>query len=616
MSAICGWITEAPKPGTDIRALRAMAGVPDTPDINVNHTTCENAGLLSYAPYRAAKLGKHNDILVALDGHAWFKDGKLQELARARGFENVVAQLYRDRGPAVLQDLRGTFALAILDPKRREALLAVDRLGTRPLAYHAANDRLVFGSSLESIRAFPESHLTVDPQAIFDYFYFTMVPSPGTIYQDVFKLEPAQYVHWRNNQCRTAIYWQPEFVDQSTEGLKELKDDLHSILRRAIGRSDIDGHAGVFLSGGVDSSTVCGVYAAQSNQPVHTYSIGFHAEGYDEMHYAHIAARHFRAHAHEYYVTPTDVIETIPLIARTYDEPFGNSSAIAVYHCAKLARANGHQRMLAGDGGDELFGGNARYVKQKLFEQYGRLPGWLRTSMLEPLTFGIPGIEHLPLLRKWRRYVEQARIPLPDRLESSNPLHQMPLNDIFTPAFLAQIAPDQPLALLRDVYRRAPTRSAVNAMLYLDWKLTLADNDLRKVNRMCEAAGIEVGYPLLDDELVAFSARVPPDLKIHRFRLRHFFKEAMRDYLPNEIIRKSKHGFGLPFGVWLRNVPELQALASDALQRLKQREMLNPEYINRVMAAHREDHAAFYGAALWVLMIFELWLQHHERPPA
>jgi asparagine synthase (glutamine-hydrolysing) len=149
-------------------------------------------------------------------------------------------------------------------------------------------------------------------------------------------------------------------------------------------------------------------------------------------------------------------------------------------------------------------------------------------------------------------------------------------------------------------------------MLYLDWKITLADNDLRKVNRMCEVSGIEVRYPMLDPDLVEFSTRIPVDLKLKGFRLRHYFKHALRDFLPREIIEKSKHGFGLPFGVWLKEHAPLQELARDHLASFRHRGYVRPEYIDQLLHRHRTDHAAFYGTAIWTYLMLEMWLQAHR----
>src|SRR5208282_128549 len=252
-------------------------------------------------------------------------------------------------------------------------------------------------------------------------------------------------------------------------------------------------------------------------------------------------------------LTPDDVVDAIPIIARAYDEPFGNDSAAPTYFCAKMAREDGVQVLLAGDGGDEIFGGNTRYAKQKLFEAYARIPKTLRRALIEPLAFSLPGSDRIAPLRKLGSYIRQASVPLPDRLETYNFLYRSPFSDVFEADFLESVDVDEPLCMLREVYQRAHASSPINRMMHLDLKLTLADNDLRKVSRMCDVAGIEVRYPLLDDELVEFSGQIPAALKVKGLQLRYFFKQALKDVLAPETIAKPKHGFAMPFGVWLRS---------------------------------------------------------------
>ena len=221
---------------------------------------------------------------------------------------------------------------------------------------------------------------------------------------------------------------------------------------------------------------------------------------------------------------------------------------------------------------------------------------------------GSPGGDKIPHLRKLRSYVRQASIPLPDRLESYNFLHRSPLADIFEPEFLVAIDVTQPTALLREVYQRTASVSPVNRMMRLDLKITLADNDLRKVSRMCEAAGVEVRYPLIDDALVEFSGEVPVSMKLKGLQLRHFFKQALKDFLPPETIVKAKHGFGLPFGLWLKDHQPLAALVGESLDAFQGRRIVKPAYVKELQHQHQTSDAAYFGTMIWVIMMLERWL--------
>ncbi|MDX1736365.1 MAG: asparagine synthase C-terminal domain-containing protein, partial [Halioglobus sp.] len=432
-------------------------------------------------------------------------------------------------------------------------------------------------------------------------------PSPGSVHAGVSKLPAAHYLDFRDGKVTTSCYWIPKFAQPGGgPPFEELSGELREVLRQSL-RNNLpaSGKLGAFLSGGLDSSTVTGVMAELCGADAEAYSIGFSAEGYDEMAYARITAEHFGVTLNEYYVTPEDVVDALPLVATSYDEPFGNSSALPAYFCARMAAQRGVDTLLAGDGGDEIFAGNERYIKQNVFERYAMIPKGLRSGLIEPLVGALPAA--VPLSSKARSYIEQANTPLPDRLQSYNFLHRHAADEIFTPEFLQHIDEQLPLGLQRDVYQRPDDAGDLDRMLYLDWQFTLADNDLRKVSHMCAVAGVNVTYPMLDDALVEFSCRVPSDLKIKGKDLRHFFKRALCDFLPFETIHKPKQGFGLPFGVWMRTYDPLRELAYDNLSKLKTRGFIQPAFIDSAIRMHQSEHAAYYGELIWILTVFELW---------
>jgi asparagine synthase (glutamine-hydrolysing) len=543
---------------------------------------------------------------AVIEGYFRFTDATLAATAATAGPAQALIAGLRERGTDVLKSLNGTFSLAVWDGDKRELLIATDRFGVRPVVYVPTPNGLVFASDARGLPLHPDVRVTLDPKALYDFLYFTAIPSPNSVWRGVRRLEPAQYLVWRDGQCGTGRYWLPTFTDGSGD-VEALNRELHEVLAEAVAWNDLGRNAGAFLSGGLDSSTVAGLLAGHQGSAANTFTIGFDAAGYDEIAYARIAAKHFGNTPHEYYVTPRDVAESIDRIAHAYDEPFGNSSAVPTYYCARLAAQSGVSVMLAGDGGDEIFAGNERYAKQKVFETWFRLPCTLRRTIVEPLTFGFPFGEHLFPVRKLRRYIEQARVPLPDRLQTYNFLHLTPHAEIFTPAFLRDVDPERPLALLREEYHRVEA-DPVDRMLYLDWRFTLADNDLRKVTVMCEQAGIEVRFPMLDNGVVEFSTRVSPALKLPGFKLRHFYREAMRGFLPEDILAKRKHGFGLPFGVWLATSPELMAVADACFAGIAKRDIFRPAYLEDLLRRHRTEHAGFYGTMVWLIVVMEKWL--------
>ena len=550
-------------------------------------------------------------LVVGIAGHPYWRQAELSMLARTRDPASALAAAYRRYGEGLLQELAGDFVIAVLDPKARRLLVAIDRMGQFPLHYARCGQGLVFGTTADSVLAHPGVERRITPEGLYLYLYFHMVPSPASPFAGLAKL-PAGHCLWlADDGLQVHRYWSPRFEEPSSTDRKALEHSLRERLEQAVARLLDDGPTGAFLSGGLDSSTVAGMLAQLRPETADTFSIGFDAPGYDEMEYARIAVKQFGCRPHEYYVTPEDVLEAVPRIAASYDEPFGNSSALPAWFCARMAAETGMRRLLAGDGGDELFAGNERYATQRVFEHWNRIPARLRESLLEPLFSRLP--DRPALLRKTRRYVEQARIPLPERLQSYNFLHRIDCSEMFQADFLALVDLDAPLESMRAIYRQPEDASSLNRMLFLDWQHTLADNDLRKVSRMCHLAGVDVAYPMLDDDLVEFSLRVPSVLKLKNGRLRHFYKEALKDFLPRAIIKKKKHGFGLPFGLWMREHPALQELAYDSLLRLKRRQhFILPTFLDRLIDLHRHGHAAYYGELVWILMLLDLWLESHE----
>ena len=366
-------------------------------------------------------------------------------------------------------------------------------------------------------------------------------------------------------------------------------------------------HRVVFLSGGTDSSTIAGVLRDVTQERPRTYSIGFDQKGFDEMKYARIAAQRFDTDQHEYYVTPQDIVDLVPKISTQYGQPYGNSSVIPTYYCARMAEADGITKILGGDGGDELFGGNDRYATQVLFSYYGQIPSALRGGVIEPLLNRFPLGDKIYPVRKAKRYIEQARVPMPDRLFTYGYLNLLGPENIVEDEFLSKIDRDEPVNSMRKPYSDILAHHLINKMAAFDFKLTLADNDLPKVNRMCALAGIDVGYPFLQSPMVEISSKLPVQLKVKGLKIRYFFKEALRGYLPDEILTKKKHGFGLPFGDWLISHDVLQGMAFDSLNSLKKRGIIRPDFIDDLINNKLKAHPNYYGGLIWILMILEQW---------
>ena len=546
-----------------------------------------------------------------VSGKPWSDSADFTASVRENGLAKACLLAYKRDGAGFLADLNGHFSLALATGESAEFLLAVDKIGVNPVFYGQAEKGLVFASNPGLLQGCSEFSLSVDPQSIYHYLYFHVIPSPRSIYRNLHRLLPGSYLEVKDGQCRTERYWQVEYrYEDSHPDPGRLKSEFRRLLRVCVEKELDQGvETGCFLSGGTDSSTLAGVLGEVTGGQARTYSIGFDQKGFDEMEYARLASRHFGTEHHEYYVTPDDIVNLVTEIGGAYGEPFGNSSVIPTYYCAKMARADGVDKLLGGDGGDELFGGNERYATQVLFSYYSRLPESLRGKLIEPLVHSIPFGDRIMPVRKLMRYIEQARVPMPDRLETYNYLNMIGREAILDRSFIDAVDPGGPLDSLSEVYSHAHARHLINKMLALDLKFTLADNDLPKVGRMCELAGVDIGYPFLQNPLIDFAAELPANYKVRGLKIRYFFKEALRDFLPADIINKQKHGFGLPFGDWVNSHDGLRDLAFDSLEGLKKRQIIRTDFIDDLRDHKLSEHPNYYGGMVWLLMILEQWFE-------
>lgn len=515
---------------------------------------------------------------------------------------------YREFGIEFCQWLRGFFSLVLIDPIQQRVVAVTDRFATESLYFRTDDKSATIAPRPEPLLNNEAFQLdTATPQALYDYCYFHVIPAGECIYPALDKLPGAHRLVWDASGISVAPYQVPEFsgsgkVRSQEELSKTLRERLKASVQHCLGSHQ---QPGAFLSGGLDSSSVVGFMAESSNNGK-AYSIGFDAEGYDEMAYARIAAQHFGVELKEYYVTPNDVVAAFPALAAAAPEPFGNSSLLPAYYCARMAQQDGVDVMLAGDGGDELFAGNERYLRQQAFDHYLSLPRVVRRA-IDPLAQCLP--DSPALARKIKSYIAQANTPLPDRLQSYNFLHRIRPEAMFEQSFLQRVDLDAPLQHLRRIYQRPREASDLHRMLYHDWQNTLADNDLRKVGLACQAADIEVKYPMLAEALVDLACELDASTLLAGGKLRAFYKTALSGWLPEEILKKQKHGFGLPFGLWMRTHTPLRDLIYDAISRLEQRGIFRNKFLDEAVRLHREGHASYYGELLWILSSLEYWLE-------
>ena len=618
MSGLCGWVGGI---GSSDSARNVIANMKAAlrcarRDVDAEFIQTKSCSALAIAGASIeCDAMEDGGLSVVATGLPIWLDPKYQSIASDTGTALALAKAWQDLGRNLI-DVVDNISFALIDSNQAEALIAIDRMASRAMCFTEPEDgSLVFATMTDCLGVYPGVDTKVNAQAVYDLMYFTRIPAPETIYQNCYKLLPAQYLHFSHGATEVGRYWNMPYTDatriDATAVSRELREAVSAATNRSRGAVAED-RVGAFLSGGVDSSTILGSLAACVDGPASCFTMGFDVDGYDGMSFARMAAAHFGANCHEYYVTADDVVDLISMLPKTYDEPFANTSVVPSYYCAKLAREHGVELLLAGDGGDELFAGNSRYGRQKILDLYTRIPRWIRNGMIEP------GLEHAPfrdsitLFRKGRSYVEQANMAMPERMEAANYYSGRSASEMFDDDFAARVDIDGPIDLLREAYDRTSSESLLHRMMHVDLQVILADDDLRKVGRMCETAGVAVGFPLLDPHVVKVAAQIPAKQMMRGIQLRTFFKDAFKDFLPKSTLTKSKHGFGLPFGYWLREHGPLQEVAHAALFSLKDRGIYRVEFIDEVIQASRTGHASYHGELVWVLMMLELWLQEHQ----
>lgn len=527
------------------------------------------------------------------------------------GAAGMLASLYLIYGPDFVHKLDGAFAFALWDQSERRLILGIDRLGIKNIYWKAEDDSLTFATRISALKAAYPS-LEIDPSAFAQFLIFSAIPAPLTIYTGVRKMRPGCTVTLEKGRLKQQRYWDVSFREErrsESKWAELVREELRGAVHRHLPQSGLEA-TGAFLSGGTDSSTVV-AFMSECQKPVRTFSIIFNESRYSEENFVRTTAGRFATEQHDCRLSPEDAMAAIPRIARYYDEPFANSSAIAAYFCGEMARQCGVNLLLGGDGGDELFAGNQRYEADKYFAIYHRLPLALRRGIIEPLA------NVLPSGHKWlglpQRYIKRASIPNPQRFFSYNFFLSFPQQEIFAPEVLQSAPPDEWLTIPKAHFSQPSDAGELNRLLYLDIKMTLADNDLKKVSGMAELSGIRVRYPLLDYRLADLAGRIPEKFKLRRFEKRYIFKRAMAGILPETVLYKKKHGMGVPISTWLLNDPKLNDFVQDVLhdRRTRERGYFRPGFVNRLLEMQRREHVAYYGEIVWYLLALELWHREH-----
>jgi asparagine synthase (glutamine-hydrolysing) len=533
---------------------------------------------------------------------------------RSKTDTEVILHGYEEWGDEIIKKLRGMFALAIWDTRRRRILLARDRVGKKPLFYHCDGQRLFFGSEIKSILATGEVAPELDPVALHDYLTYLYFPPPRTAFKGIAKLPPATCMEVSvlpdsSLETKQWSYWDPvEAAGASDISTKDAIENTRSLLEEAVRiRLISDVPLGIFLSGGLDSSTITALAARQSAEPVKTFSIGFgDSKFFDELPYANLVAKTF-ATDHHVLSPNSDCAMSLTKVVRHFDEPFGNPTAVLEYILTKLMRE--HVTVaLSGDGGDELFAGYSRYAGAQLAGYYRQLPRFVTrglVSKLSNLMHDDTNGRHV--FRRMREFAQSAWMPLEDMyLSWMGFFSEDEKHNLYTPGFAAQVQGCDSGDFLRDLFRRGAQLDPVNRLGYVDLVSFLCCNCLEYGDRMSMANSLEVRCPFSDQELVEFALGLPPKMKLRHMESKWIVKEAMRGILPPEILRRKKMGFAPPMSQWINR--ELRPLIAGMLDQvtIERRGIFRPDSVARLLRDHsagRRDNSL----QIWALLMIEVW---------
>jgi asparagine synthase (glutamine-hydrolysing) len=569
------------------------------------------------------------DVALVFNGEIYnYRELRRDLVQRGHHFKThsdgeVIAHLYEEQGPDCVRQLNGMFAIALWDNGAKRLLLARDRAGEKPLFYWFRDNTLVFASEIKALFEYPGVGRTLDQEAVGQFFFYGYVPAPRSIFAEIRKLPAAHRMVIEAGQVRVEPFWRlQEYlrppgrprVSRIEENalLKELRTRVREA---ALSRLVSDVPLGVFLSGGVDSSTLVALMSELTPGNVNTFSVAFPEKAFNEESYARLVARRFNTRHHVLVADKAQLREGLEILADHLDEPLADAAVIPTFLISRFARK--HIKVaLSGEGSDELFGGYPMYIGARLAEYYLRLPRFLRRQLFARLQPFFPlSSSAVPMGLFLRRFL--AHVDKEPALR-----HQIwfgmfapdELNRLFSPQFDCCAKPGQQILAPLDRVREGTVfEDAIAEVTYLDFRLYLEDDLLVKIDRASMACSLELRTPYLDHRLIEFAASLPTQLKVPTVQLKHLLKKAVSMWLPREIVYRQKRGFSVPVAEWMRG--ELRSWLDETLgeEKLKRNGLFSVSFVRRLLEEHwarQADHRRL----LWPLFCFELWYDRWAGP--
>jgi asparagine synthase (glutamine-hydrolysing) len=621
MCGICGLVAGERERAPDLEAVARMSG-------RLVHRGPDDDGLFCEGPVALAArrlsiidlAGGHQPIanedgsaVVVQNGEIYnYRELKRELEGRGHRFATdcdteVLVHGYEEWGEGFVERLRGMFAIALWDKRRRRLLLARDRFGIKPLYYRQADGGLAFASELKAMLEQPGFSREIDPQAVAAYLAFNSIPAPLTIFKQARKLPPGHLLTLEGGEVALRRYARPgpspaDEVRRGSAG--ELAAELREVLDDSVRAHLVaDVPVGVLLSGGVDSGGLAALASRHVDEPLRTFSIGFEEEGFNELSRARLVAERYGTDHHELVLRP-DAVELLPKLVEAFDEPFGDSSALPTYLVSQLAVSE-VKVALSGEGGDELFGGYYTYVADLLARRVGRL-----AALARPLAEALPSrTDRVGFDYKAKRFARAAALPPLERHHG--------WKEIFSAQARADLAGPgasawDPLDLYRERYAETAGAEPLARMQDVDLGIYLVDDLLVKTDRLSMAHSLELRVPFLDPKVAEFAFALPTDLKVRGLGKKRLLRRALEPLLPREIVHGRKQGFSIPIAAWLRGPLEPFAREVLAPSAVVRQGLLDPAAVTPILDRHctgRED----LSRQIWGLMALTLWFDRYAH---
>jgi asparagine synthase (glutamine-hydrolysing) len=528
---------------------------------------------------------------------------------RTKSDTEVIVHLFEEYGHDCVQKLRGMFGFAIWDSVNQTLFLARDRVGIKPLYYYLDENFLSFGSEIKAILADPEVRREIDPAMIDRFLTYYYSPGSQTLLRNVFKLDPGHWLEVKGGKIQIQSYWDLDFSQADNhESTEALEHQLLDLLDKTVQLHMIsDVPVGFLLSGGLDSTAMLSLASQKTNKPISSYTIGFSSRGpglVDERPFAQLAAEKFGSKHYELSMSAQEFASFLPEYVRYIEEPVCEPAAVALYYVSKLA-SQYVKVLISGEGGDEAFAGYHNYRNMFWLETMKKALGPIRSTVGQ----GVELIGRLSDSRVLKKYGPLMKTNLDENYLSrtSSPygyFNKAP-STIYTAEMSRRANKIRSAEVTRNLLSKRSGDGPLEKMLYVDTKTWLPDDLLIKADRMTMANSVELRVPFLDHEVLEFAARLPRNLKVRGWKMKYLLKKAVAKHVPNEILRRRKAGFPIPYAQWMRH--ELRDFVNDTLLDSKS---ISRGYFRKAAVQdliERNSRSGAYAEEIFSLLVLELW---------